>query len=237
MGTLCKAVDGVTAPTILVLDRLRLRRAAITALVTPWAETQGLRVVAADPDELHDIDDQFPAPLVALLNIGGGSIRDNWHAPLIGILRNGTHDVPCIILSDRNDPEEVVMAAQQGIKGFLPATIAPELALQTIAFVIQGGTYFPREAFLREVGSTPVGISSQILLPSLGQLTRRQCEVLERLRVGLSNKSIGRDLDMQESTVKVHVRQIMRKLGAHNRTQAAMLAGRLDPDETTPDQD
>lgn len=58
-------------------------------------------------------------------------------------------------------------------------------------------------------------------------LTPRQRDVLERLREGKPNKLIARDLNMTEATVKVHVRQIMHKLGAKNRTQAVLCAARL----------
>ena len=57
----------------------------------------------------------------------------------------------------------------------------------------------------------------------VGRLTLRQREVLEQLRLGLSNKEIARALEMSEPTVKVHVRQVMRKLGVTNRTQAALV--------------
>ena len=60
-------------------------------------------------------------------------------------------------------------------------------------------------------------------------LTPRQFEVLGRLREGKPNKLIARDLNMTEATVKVHVRQIMRKLGATNRTQAVLCASGLAP--------
>lgn len=193
--------------------------------------------MSADPDEILGSDADITPPLVALLNIGGGSFRDNCLRPLSRILPGAAHVVPCIILSDRTNTDEVMIAVQQGMKAFLPASFTPELALQTIAFVIQGGTYFPRQAFLPELTRMPVSVSAQIALRLQGHLTKRQLEVLERLRVGLSNKSIGRDLDMQESTVKVHVRQIMRKLGANNRTQAAMLAGRLDSSDPAADPD
>lgn len=53
-------------------------------------------------------------------------------------------------------------------------------------------------------------------------LTNRQQEVLMSLQKGLSNKGIGRDLNLSESTVKVHMRHLMRKLGVHNRTQLAL---------------
>ena len=60
-------------------------------------------------------------------------------------------------------------------------------------------------------------------------LTARERQVLERLQLGAANKVIARQLNLRESTVKVHIRRIMRKLGAINRTQAALCAARLGP--------
>jgi DNA-binding NarL/FixJ family response regulator len=105
------------------------------------------------------------------------------------------------------------------------------MAAEVLTFVLHGGTYFPREALLRPqsaMGSSRVEVR---LSGDPSQLTPRQIDVLERLRLGRSNKHIGRDLDMSEATVKVHVRQIMRKLGAVNRTQAALLAVDRTPDQ------
>jgi DNA-binding CsgD family transcriptional regulator len=68
-----------------------------------------------------------------------------------------------------------------------------------------------------------------------GQLTLRQLDVLALLRQGKSNKTIARDLGMREATVKVHVRQILRKLGASNRTQAALLMLEKLPDTSIPE--
>lgn len=61
-------------------------------------------------------------------------------------------------------------------------------------------------------------------LAPMESLTSRQRQVLEGLRRAWSNKEIARALNMSEATVKVHVRQVMRKLGASNRTHAAILA-------------
>ena len=55
-------------------------------------------------------------------------------------------------------------------------------------------------------------------------LTRRETDVLRGLCAGKSNKEIARDLDLQEVTVKLHVKTLSRKLGARNRTHAAMIA-------------
>ncbi|WP_068111566.1 response regulator transcription factor [Tropicimonas marinistellae] len=65
--------------------------------------------------------------------------------------------------------------------------------------------------------------------PACNDLTTRQQEVLDCIVRAQSNKEIARELDMSEATVKVHVRQVMKKLGAMNRTHAAILATTGDP--------
>ncbi len=56
------------------------------------------------------------------------------------------------------------------------------------------------------------------------KLTKRECEVLKGLTKGKSNKEIARDLNIQEPTVKLHMKTLYRKIGAANRTQAALMA-------------
>lgn len=60
--------------------------------------------------------------------------------------------------------------------------------------------------------------------PLAEKLTERELQVLEGLTKGLSNKEIARDLDIQEPTVKLHMKTLYRKVGAANRTQAALIA-------------
>ncbi len=82
----------------------------------------------------------------------------------------------------------------------------------------------------------PLDPDDQVSLSRSGHsLTPRQFEVLERLREGKPNKLIARELNMTEATVKVHVRQIMRKFGVTNRTQAVLCAVRVGaaPEEST----
>lgn len=57
-----------------------------------------------------------------------------------------------------------------------------------------------------------------------GPMTKRELEVLRGICQGKSNKEIARDTDLQEVTIKLHVKTLCRKLGARNRTQAAMIA-------------
>ena len=60
--------------------------------------------------------------------------------------------------------------------------------------------------------------------PIAEKLTERELQVLKGLTQGKSNKEIARDLDLQEPTVKLHMKTLYRKLGASNRTQAALIA-------------
>jgi DNA-binding CsgD family transcriptional regulator len=113
--------------------------------------------------------------------------------------------------------------------------IDPGVALRALGFILCGGTFFPPHALadLSQVSAKSTGAGagtssrsgSPITLP--GGLTSRQREVLDCLRHGRSNKQIARELNMQEATVKVHIRQIMRRLGVKNRVQAAIEATRL----------
>jgi DNA-binding NarL/FixJ family response regulator len=66
----------------------------------------------------------------------------------------------------------------------------------------------------------------QMLIYIAGGETARQKAVLELLRRGDTNKGIARRLGMREGTVKVHVRQIMRKFGVTNRTQVAVVCAK-----------
>ena len=73
----------------------------------------------------------------------------------------------------------------------------------------------------------PSGREPIVANPAGGELTSRQRQVLACLEKARSNKEIARELAMSEATVKVHVRQVMKKLGASNRTHAAVLALKL----------
>lgn len=211
--------------TAVIFDALPLRGASIIALIGPWAQERRISLQRSIPENLTQDRDRIGAPRFIILNIGGRSLRVIENARWCTEIGEAFPETPFILLSDRQEAEEAVLAARLGVQAFISSNIEPIIALQALGFVMEGGTYFPREALLhphmadRHGDHDPAHHDGEA-----GHLTRRQQEVLERLQLGRSNKHIGRDLDMQESTVKVHVRQIMRKLGAANRTQAALLA-------------
>ena len=107
-------------------------------------------------------------------------------------------------------------------------------AIQALTFVVNGGFSSHRQLSrgLRRQLRTTTGFTKEMTVvptASLNKvgLTARERQVLERLQLGASNKLIARQFNLRESTVKAHIRQIMRKLGAVNRAQAALYGVRL----------
>ncbi|WP_108258405.1 response regulator [Mangrovicoccus ximenensis] len=103
----------------------------------------------------------------------------------------------------------------RGAAGFLPKTLSAKSLVNAIRFMAMGEQYAPLD-FLR--GSTAEAH------PLAGKLSSRELEMLEGLSQGKSNKEIARDLDLREPTVKLHMKTLYRKIGATNRTQAALIA-------------
>ncbi|MEO3388481.1 response regulator transcription factor [Mesorhizobium sp. CAU 1741] len=211
--------------TVLIVDNLELRRAGLYYLVDGWAGRVGLKTRAAGLREVQDGMTELGDVKLILFSIGGITIREPAVQEATQALRNLFPSIPCAIISDRREPDEAIEAAAMGEQAFFSTSMQPEVACQAFTFLLGGGTYFPREALLESAMSRSHRDQAPTKFEGVSDgLTRRQVEVLERLRHGKSNKHIARELSMQESTVKVHVRQIMRKLGAANRTQAALLA-------------
>ncbi|EAQ26609.1 response regulator transcription factor [Roseovarius sp. 217] len=121
---------------------------------------------------------------------------------------------PVAILSGTGTPEVARRALRSWAAGFLPKTLDPQSLVAAVHHMLLGETYTPLD-FL-ESGDTEA--------EGKVHLTPRETDVLVGVLDGKSNKEIARDLDIQEVTVKLHLKTLSRKLGAKNRTQAAMIA-------------
>ncbi|MDB5540758.1 MAG: hypothetical protein JWQ89_2485 [Devosia sp.] len=217
-------MDPSLPASVIIVDAMAFRRAGLAALLEPWANSIGMEAVEVAPNELNADLLAATDPKFVVLNVGGTSLHATNPATWASSIRRILPDTPCLVLSDRTEPDEAILAARLGQQAFMPTSTPPKIALQVFAMVMSGGTYFPREALLQPITLAARGAGDAAL--DTPGFTPRQLQVLEGLRQGRANKTIARDLDMQESTVKVHVRQIMGKLGAANRTQAALLAAR-----------
>jgi len=211
---------------IAVVDALEMRRAGIVALLKPWATPLNASVISLGPDGFASGRHNIYQPIFVVFSVGGLSLKSKQFQDWAEAMHTVLPHVPCLVLSDRTEPEEAVAAARMGLNAFISTSVDPQVALQAFTLVLNGGTYFPRDALLRAWEPQQEAPEEA---EEVDGLTPRQSQVLQRLRLGSSNKRIARDLSVQESTVKVHVREIMRKLGARNRTEAALFAGRRSP--------
>lgn len=130
----------------------------------------------------------------------------------LAVMKKANGDRPVAILSGTATRDVADAALKAGAAGFVPKTLSSKSMVTAIRFMAAGETYAPF-GFLQEAPAAGDGL-----------LTRRETDVLRGICDGKSNKEIARDLDLQEVTVKLHVKTLSRKLDARNRTQAAMIA-------------
>jgi DNA-binding NarL/FixJ family response regulator len=99
------------------------------------------------------------------------------------------------------------------------------MLVSALGLVVAGGTFVPKEYLLSQGAAERSMMKER--LPTHGRLTARERDVLALLKQGKPNKLIAHELNVSESTVKVHVRNTMRKTGTTNRTEVARNADRF----------
>jgi DNA-binding NarL/FixJ family response regulator len=128
---------------------------------------------------------------------------------------------PVIVVSPSVDPEAVRLTINHGARGYIPTSMRFELAIGVVRFVMAGGTYAPIDYLFAETRTEAPAPPQRAVSPSL---TKRELTVLRAIQQGRSNKLIAFELAMCENTVRAHMRSIMKKLNARNRTEAAIKA-------------
>jgi DNA-binding NarL/FixJ family response regulator len=147
----------------------------------------------------------------------GGSTCSQIDLVDIASLAAAVPQTPILVAADCDDPERAYLILHAGARGFLPASHSLKVLIGALERVRAGGTYVP----LTLTEAVPAAERAP-----WRALTRRQCDVLALIAEGKANKLIADALNMSESTVKAHVKQIIRRLNVANRTQAALLATR-----------
>lgn len=136
--------------------------------------------------------------------------------------------VPVVILSGSIEAADVIACAEAGATGYLPKTLSSAAMLNALRLVLSGEKYFPSFAVgtvARPAAEVPSASSvSPPFSPLLDRLEARERVILGMVVDGATNKEIARALDLQEVTIKVQTRNIYRKLGAANRSQAVRIA-------------
>lgn len=168
---------------------------------------------------------------VAVIIVVIDPLTDPRHAGL-EILEANAVTNPVIVVSDTDDLNHIVRILKSGVRGYIPTSLSLNVAVEAVRLVTAGGVFIPASSIVP-------GDDEPMNAKDSSCLTQRQMEVVEEIRHGKANKQIAYELNMSEHTVKVHLRHIMRKLKARNRTEVAVLSGNLvaghrEPPKTAP---
>lgn len=133
-------------------------------------------------------------------------------------------DIPLVVLSASESPNDIRSALEAGALGYIPKAASTAVMLQALRQVLSGDLYTP--TFLGDGGLHAPAVADFVDLQHCG-LTARQLEVARLLAQGCANKAIAGMLSMSEGTVKVHIAAIFRALKVSNRTEAVLAIQRL----------
>ena len=192
---------------ILVADDHDLVRETIAAFLKAEAQAE-VHTAGSLPEALDVVAAEGSFDLVLLdYNMPGMNGLDG-----LAEMRAANDDKPVAILSGTSTRTLAEEAIAAGAAGFVPKTLASKSMVSAARFMAAGEIYAPFQLVQKSAAA-----ASDLLTP-------REFDVLQGICKGQSNKEIALSYDLHEATVKLHVKTLCRKLGAKNRTHAAMIA-------------
>ena len=193
---------------ILVADDHPILREGLVSLIN---RQQGMQVVAEAGDGFEAVT-QFSriSPDVAVIDLRMPAMNG---IETLTAIRQHDPQARLVILTSFASDEDIYQALQAGARGYLVKDASAEELVRCLRTVHEGGTFIPpavAHKLAERVGSV--------------ELTTREREVLALVAKGLGNREIGESLDVTEGTIKVHVNNILNKLGVASRTEAVNIA-------------
>ncbi len=208
--------DARTSGHVVVVERRPFVRECLVRSLS--AETNWTVAAFGTLAGWQDAPKRVRASLI-VLSIGADPLRGAGDTVL---LKEIAADTPVAVMADSEAPSAIMAALDLAVRGYIPTSLPLNVAVEALRLVRAGGIYVPAGCLIASHGAKA---SAGVEKPrEASQFTLRQRDVIECLRTGKANKIIAHELNMRESTVKVHVRNIMRKLKARNRTEVAYLA-------------
>ena len=150
------------------------------------------------------------------------NMRDGDGLDMLRGLRTARSKARVVMVTVSDSGEDVVAALRGGAEGYLLKDMEPEAMLEALQAVAAGRVVIPPQ--LNHLLAAALRGESRPQSAGAAGLTEQELRILEKIAAGLSNKQIGRELDIAEGTVKVHVKHILRKLELRSRVEAAVWA-------------
>lgn len=142
-------------------------------------------------------------------------------------IRKQAMDLPVAIISAFDFQHLAMGALNLGAVGFIPKTVSSEELAIILKKILSGQTYQPEMVENAEKGLFEKSRLAKVTA-AMRNLTKRQFEILQKLRLGKSNKLIAKELGLCEATVKAHVSDVLDKLGAVSRTHVVAIMNELE---------
>jgi DNA-binding NarL/FixJ family response regulator len=219
---------------LLILDGRALDRECLASALVD--HELGMVVAAMGSIEQWRVKKSSFPPLVAILfNLGGRKATDHGVADEIRHISSQFRSIPVIILADNEDLAQILTALECGARGYIPTSVGIDVCVEAINLAAVGGIFVPASSVLSMRHLIDPGSCDR--QPLAGLFTLRQAEVAQALLHGKANKIIAYELNLRESTVKVHIRNIMKKLKAANRTEVACKVKDLFAERTLAESD
>ena len=212
---------GVSGRAVVIVDASRLRRECLRlALLQHNAQWRIAEFATAD-----ELQRATGAGQNTDLIVVGAATAELVDLRQLANLRQAMPETPLVVIAESGDPQRARHILSVGARGFLPTNLSLKVLVGALDLVLAGGVYVPSSLLETNSARPDGGDRGEQRQPEpWSELTRRQRDVLALISQGRSNKLIADALAMSESTVKAHVKQIIKRLHVSNRTQAALLA-------------
>lgn len=181
-------------------------------------------------EEWRSVHDQHPPLGAVLYNLGNRKVTDTEETNRLLQLLAQLGKVPVVILADSDNYVQVLKALELGAAGYILTSVDIGVCVEAIELAVVGGIFVPASCILTVKHLIETRTSDAKALSDI--FTPRQAEVVKALRRGKANKIIAYELQLRESTVKVHIRNIMKKLKATNRTEVGYKINDIYPAES-----
>ncbi|HAF42843.1 MAG TPA: DNA-binding response regulator [Sphingobium sp.] len=210
---------------LLVIDPRSLTRDCLMAALQDTPEIRSVAAVGSVWEAATILSERRLFNAV-LLNLASDAFDQAILAKMIGPLQIAAPNGRILLLTTHTDMEHASAAMRLGVDGYLNSEMSFELTKDAICIVGRGCIIYPRSV----LSGPPLQanfLSAAGLLSNDERLTQRQRQVLEGVARGMTNREIAVRLTISERTVKAHVKELMRRLGATNRTQVVAIASNL----------
>jgi len=198
----------MTPARILLIDDHAMFRSGLRMVLNAGMPDTEVFEAGTLHEAMHSAPDQLDVILLDI-KLPGLNGMDG-----IALLKRKWPQIPVIVLSSQDEPETVRLALARGAVGFISKADTPDKIVALLKLVLSGEH------------ATPIAHANAEATSALQHLTPRQCEVLDLLCQGMSNKLIARQLTLSEHTVRGHVQAILQFLQVSSRSEAAFAARR-----------